>query len=484
MIIIIEMKKIDCFIPFADKVQVSATIKSLEAEPLVNKICMVGTDGCDVNLVDSLTSTATIRNISNVATAPYILLFTKYTTLSFVHYGLQRMLDVLIDSQGVMAYADHFNKSGDMITTAPVLDYQFGSLRDDFDFGSLLLFRTDDFKTAVSRMDTEYKAAGLYDLRLKLSQKGSFTHINEFIYYDVELDNRKSGEKLFDYVNPKNRSVQIEMEQVCTQHLKDIGGWLAPQFKHIDFSKDTNFEYDASVVIPCRNRVKTIGDAIRSALSQKSKYRYNVIVVDDNSTDGTVDVIKSFDDERLVYIAQDRTWHGIGGNWNSAFHNEKCGRFAIQLDSDDVYSGTDTIDKIVDAFYAQNVAMVIGTYQLTDFNSNPIPPGVIDHREWTPENGRNNALRINGLGAPRAFYTPLLRELNFPTTKYGEDYAIGLRISREYQIGRVYDVVYNCRRWEENSDANCDIEAMNKNNTYKGRIRTWELKARIAQNHQ
>ena len=319
MIIIIEMKKIDCFIPFADKVQVSATIKSLEAEPLVNKICMVGTDGCDVNLVDSLTSTATIRNISNVATAPYILLFTKYTTLSFVHYGLQRMLDVLIDSQGVMAYADHFNKSGDMITTAPVLDYQFGSLRDDFDFGSLLLFRTDDFKTAVSRMDTEYKAAGLYDLRLKLSQKGSFTHINEFIYYDVELDNRKSGEKLFDYVNPKNRSVQIEMEQVCTQHLKDIGGWLAPQFKHIDFSKDTDFEYDASVVIPCRNRVKTIGDAIRSALSQKSKYRYNVIVVDDNSTDGTVDVIKSFDDERLVYIAQDRTWHGIGGNWNSAF---------------------------------------------------------------------------------------------------------------------------------------------------------------------
>ena len=467
-----QIMMIDCFIPYEDEVQVSHTVEALKAEPLVNKI----------HYISDTRSTATMREIASKATAEFVLLFTKYTSLSFVHYGLQRMLDIMKDSNAVMAYSDHFNKSGDTVTQAPVIDYQSGSLRDDFDFGSLLLLRRDALEQAVSGMTTEYKAAGLYDLRLRLSRTGTFTHINEYIYYDVELDNRKSGEKLFDYVDPKNRSVQIEMEHACTEHLKAIGGWLEPEFKHIDFGHDGDFEFDASVVIPCRNRVKTIGDAIRSALSQKTEYKYNVIVVDDNSTDGTVDIIKSFTDPKLIYIAQDETWHGIGGNWNSAFHHPRCGRFAIQLDSDDVYAGDDTVQKMVDAFYSQNVAMVIGTYQLTDFNSNPIPPGIIDHREWTPENGRNNALRINGLGAPRAFYTPLLRKLNFPTTKYGEDYAVGLRISREYQIGRVYDVVYNCRRWEENSDANCDIVAMNANNLYKDRIRTWELTARIATN--
>ena len=240
---------------------------------------------------------------------------------------------------------------------------------------------------------------------------------------------------------------------------------------------------EASVVIPCRNRVRTIGDAISSALAQKTDFPYNVIVVDDNSTDGTVDVIRSFaSNERLVYIAQDPTYHAIGGNWNVALHHPKCGRFALQLDSDDLYHDETTVQKFVNAFYEQHCAMVVGTYRMTDFDLNTLPPGVIDHREWTPDNGRNNALRINGLGAPRGFYAPLLREMNFPTTKYGEDYAVGLRISREYRIGRIYDVIYDCRRWEGNSDADLAIDKVNANNFYKDRIRTWELEARIALN--
>ena len=279
------MKQIDCFIPYLSDSQVMTTTESLKSEPLVNDIHLVKTP---------LTDTATLRRVASQANAPYTLLYIKHTALTFVHYGLQRMFDILQDNGSVMAYADHFNKSGETETKAPVIDYQFGSLRDDFDFGSLLLIKTDAFTQAVQQMKVGYKSAGLYDLRLKLSRIGSFTHINEFIYYDVELDNRKSGEKLFDYVDPKNRSVQIEMEQVCTQHLKDTGGWLKPEFKHIDFDNDGDFEYDASVVIPCRNRVKTIKDAITSALSQQTTYKYNVIVVDDNSTDGTVDIIKSF----------------------------------------------------------------------------------------------------------------------------------------------------------------------------------------------
>ena len=281
-------------------------------------------------------------------------------------------------------------------------------------------------------------------------------------------------------MDPRNREVQIEMEQACTAHLKAVGAWLAPQFRPVDLGAG-EFEYEASVIIPCRNRVKTIGDAIRSALAQECSFPFNVIVVDDNSTDGTAEVIRSFEsDPRLVYIAQEPGWHAIGGNWNAAIHHPRCGRFALQLDSDDMYSGPDTVQKFVDAFYAQQCAMVIGTYRITDFALNPIPPGVIDHREWTEENGRNNALRINGLGAPRGFFVPVLREIGFPTVKYGEDYAVALRISREYRIGRIYDVLYCCRRWEGNSDAALPVEKVNANNLYKDRIRTWELRARKA----
>ena len=423
-------------------------------------------------------STKSVKQVADAADAEYTLIYTRQTELSWVRFGLERLEQIASDSGAAMIYADHFD--GD--APAPVIDYQQGSLRDDFDFGGVQLYRTSALKEAASKMDAEYEFAGLYDLRLRVSEIGPLVHVNEFLYYELETDRRKSGEKLFDYVDPRNRGVQVEMEAACTAHLKRIGGYLEPKFKEVDLNS-VPFEVEASVVIPCRNRVKTIGDALRSALSQETDFPYNVIVVDDNSTDGTVDVIKSFlDDPKLIYIAQDKTYHTIGGNWNAALHHPRCGRFALQLDSDDMYSGSDTVQKFVDAFREQGCAMVVGTYRITDFDLNELPPGIIDHREWTPDNGRNNALRINGLGAPRGFWTPLLREINFPTTKYGEDYAVALRVSREYRIGRIYDVMYNCRRWGGNSDGALDIEAVNRNNLYKDRIRTWELQARIALN--
>ena len=423
------------------------------------------------------TSSSRIREIASLADTEYTLLYTKPTQLRWVDFGLERLLQLAADTGAAMLYSDRFLESGGVVTPAPVIDWQQGSLRDDFDFGGVQLYRTSVLKEAVGEMDVEYEFAGLYDLWLRVSRKGALEHVSEFLYYEVDDDTRKTGEKLFDYVDPLNRAVQIEMEKACTAHLKAVGAYLEPEFKSVDLSEG-DFRYEASVVIPCRNRVATIGDAIRSALSQKVDFPFNVIVVDDNSDDGTVDVIESFNDPRLIFIRQDRTYHAIGGNWNAAVHHPDCGRFALQLDSDDVYSDENTVRKFVEAFRAQNCAMVVGTYRITDFQLNTLPPGVIDHREWTPENGRNNALRVNGLGAPRGFWTPLLRSVNFPTTKYGEDYAVALRISREYRIGRIYEVMYNCRRWDGNSDAALNIAANNRNNLYKDRIRTWELKAR------
>ena len=425
-------------------------------------------------------SSASVKQVASQAEGEFTLIYTRDTQLSWVRHGLDRLMQVARDCGAAMAYADHFD--GDR--PSPVIDYQSGSLRDEFDFGGVQLYRTSVLKEAAAVMTDDYQFAGLYDLRLRVSELGPIEHVPELLYYEIETDRRSSGEKLFDYVDPRNRGVQIEMERACTEHLKRIGGWLAPEFKEVDLAEG-EFEYEASVVIPCRNRAATIGDAIRSALNQKTSFPYNVIVVDDNSTDGTVDVIKSFlGDPKLIYIAQDKTYHAIGGNWNAALHHPSCGRFALQLDSDDVYAHDGVVQQFVEAFREQNCAMVVGTYRITDFDLNELPPGVIDHREWTPDNGRNNALRVNGLGAPRGFWTPLLRQINFPTTKYGEDYAVGLRVSREYRIGRIYDVMYNCRRWGGNSDSQLDVEAVNRNNLYKDRIRTWELQARIRANEK
>jgi hypothetical protein len=399
--------------------------------------------------------------------------------------ALDRMIAVAEDTRADMVYADHYellrDEHGNEVRRKhPVIDCQKGALRDDFDFGSVLMFRTSSFRKAVRSMEEDYQWGALYDLRLRMK---NIVHVNEYLYTEIETDNRKSGEKQFDYVDPKNRAVQIEMEKVCTAHLKRIGGWLAPDFKEIQLCQNDN-GVTASVIIPVFNRIRTIKDAVQSALSQQCDFPFNVIVVDNHSTDGTTEVLAEIasEDKRLIHLIPMNNDLCIGGCWNLAVHNEACGEFAVQLDSDDVYSGPDTLAKIVSAFHEQKCAMVVGTYQMTDFQMNPIPPGVIDHKEWTEDNGRNNALRINGLGAPRAFWTPLLRTLNLPNTSYGEDYALGLRISREYRIGRIYDVLYCCRRWEGNSDAALDIEKVNMNNLYKDRIRTWELEARIRMN--
>lgn len=478
-------QRVDCFIPYVSADQAKATVDGLRSCGLVKNIYLLSAscdaeacEGCEVLAVGSLFSSDTIKAIASKACADYTLLYTKYNELVMGHLAIERLVSIASAIDAGMLYADSYSVVDGVRKPSPVIDYQQGSLRDDFNFGSVLFFNTEKLKKASEEIDFDYKAAGLYDLRLRLSRIAPIVHVNEYLYSDVETDTRLSGEKMFDYVDPKNRAAQIEMEKACTAHLKAIGAYLSPEFDSVAFD-DEDFETEASVIIPVRNRVKTIGDAIRSVLSQKTEFPYNLIVINNHSTDGTTEVIDSFTpDPRVVHIIPEREDLGIGGCWNVGVNHPACGRFAVQLDSDDVYSGDDTLEKIVNAFYEQDCAMVVGTYMLTDFDMNMIPPGVIDHREWTPENGRNNALRINGLGAPRAFYTPLLRRINVPNTCYGEDYALGLAFSRRYRIGRVYDVVYCCRRWEGNSDAALDVVKTNANNLYKDRIRTWELLAR------
>lgn len=479
------MKNIDAFILFSQPDQAKRTVEELRLSALINNIFLLSPEeitsvieGCEKIVIDNLQSTQTIKRIAQKSTTPYTLIYQKPTVLKPGYFALERMVRIADDTQAGMVYADYYAVTNGEKKNNPLIEYQEGSLRDDFNFGSLLLYNTTALKDAAMRMRENYLYAGLYDLRLKVSQKYPVVHINEYLYTEIEEDTRASGQKIFDYVDPKNRQVQIEMEQACTQHLKDVGAFLEPAFEKIEFNRG-DFEYEASVIIPVRNRIKTIRDAISSVLMQKADFPFNLIVVDNHSTDGTTEAIDSFkNDERLIHIVPERDDLGIGGCWNMGVHHTKCGKFAVQLDSDDVYSGEDTLQKIVNAFYEQNCAMVVGTYQMTDFHMEEIPPGIIDHREWTPENGRNNALRINGLGAPRAFYTPVLREIKVPNTSYGEDYALGLNISRRYQIGRIYDILYLCRRWEDNSDASLDIVKMNAHNLYKDKIRTWELQAR------
>ncbi len=430
--------------------------------------------------IPSIRSTEGVKTIARLSQTKYTAIYTKTLPFKLGAYALDRMVQVAESTGAGMIYADHFQMKGDQLSPMPVIDYQDGSLRDDFNFGSLLLFKTDALKNAAGRMTRDYIYAGLYDLRLKVSQKDRLFRIPEFLYTEMETDTRKSGEKMFDYVDPKNREVQVEMEQVCTQHLKDIGGWLAPKFKDVKFTEE-EFPVEASVIIPVRNRIKTVEDAIRSVFTQKTSFKFNLIVVDNHSADGTTQLLEelSQEDERLIHVIPGRKDLGIGGCWNEGVFHEQCGKFAIQLDSDDLYIDDTVIQRIVDAFYEQQCAMVVGSYQMVNFKLEEIPPGLIDHQEWTPDNGRNNALRINGLGAPRAFYTPVLRSIRLPNVSYGEDYAVALNISRYYQIGRIYEPLYLCRRWDENTDASLSIDKQNAHNTYKDRVRTIELWARM-----
>ncbi len=481
------MKTIDAFILYTQPEQATKTVSQLKQSEHVKNIYLLTPqkeiqpiDGCEVIEIDNIQSTQTVKRIADKSKADFTLIYQKSTVLQLGYFALERMIKIVEDTNAGMVYADYYAIADGKKRNNPVIDYQKGSLRDDFNFGSLMLYNSSALKDAAKNMEKQtYNFAGLYDLRLKVSQNHELIHINEYLYTEIEEDTRKTGEKIFDYVDPKNQKVQIEMEQVCTQHLKDIHAYLEPEFEPIAFDKDT-FEFEASVIIPVRNRIKTVKDAIESVLIQKTNFKFNLIIVDNHSTDGTSEAIKEFaeEDERVVHVIPNRNDLGIGGCWNMGVHHNKCGKFSVQLDSDDVYSDENTLQKIVDAFYEQNCAMVVGSYEMKDFNMNTIPPGIIDHKEWTPDNGRNNALRINGLGAPRAFYTPVLRKIKVPNTSYGEDYALGLNISRTYQIGRIYDVLYLCRRWEGNSDASLDIAKMNENNTYKDRIRTWELLAR------
>ena len=464
---------IDCFIPYESAGQVAETERQLKADPNVSEIHFLRQGGPG--------QTDVLQWMAQRAREPYILLYTKFDALCLGFHALTRMLTVAEDTGAQLLYSDHYTLSPDGQRSAmPLTDCQLGSVRDDFQMGSLLLIRTDGLRDYVAQASLpQYRFAALYDLRLFLSRRMLPVHMDEYLYTEVERDTRLSGQKQFDYVDPRNRDRQVEMEQACTAHLRAIGAYLpAGDFEEIDFSEG-RFEVEASVVIPVRNRVRTIEDAIRSVLEQQTSFPFNLIVVDNLSTDGTTEAIRRFaSDPRVVHLIPERDDLGIGGCWNLAVHSPHAGRFLVQLDSDDLYSSPSTLQRIVDAFHQQGAAMVVGSYRMCDFQLNTLPPGLIDHREWTDGNGRNNALRINGLGAPRAFYTPVLRRIQIPNTSYGEDYALGLMLSRRYRIGRIYDELYLCRRWEGNSDAALSQEKINRNNQYKDHLRTQEILAR------
>jgi hypothetical protein len=481
--------QITCFLPAGEVSDLKATILELTDNALVKEIYITGKKPSEpIELpekaffsdIESLQTTAGIKKMAGLTKTPYTLLYIKSLPLKTGAWALERMVQVAENTSAGMVYADHYQMKDGQLSPLPVIDYQEGSLRDDFNFGSLLLYNTEDLRRAAWDMTTEFRFAALYDLRLKVSQKKRLFRVPEFLYTEMETDTRKSGEKMFDYVDPRNREVQIEMEQACTLHLKDIGAWLKPEFADVDFSQNS-FPVEASVIIPVRNRIKTVEDAVRSVFSQKTTFAFNLIVVDNHSTDGTTELLQKLaaEDSRLIHVIPQRNDLGIGGCWNEGIYHPQCGKFAVQLDSDDLYINDDVIQNIVNAFYEQNCAMVVGSYQMVNFKLEEIPPGLIDHREWTPDNGRNNALRINGLGAPRAFYTPVIRSIRVPNVSYGEDYALGLQISRTYQIGRIYEPLYLCRRWDDNTDASLDISKLNIHNTYKDRIRTIELWARM-----
>lgn len=486
-------KTITCFIPYGSENQINKTIRHLQECPTVDRIFLLPTspvpnlslpDKCYILPSSAPESVEKYKQIALYANTPFTLICTQVQDLEFGYMALERMCDYLSAPQCSMVYADHYKTIKGERTPHPVIDYQLGSVRDDFDFGSLLMFRTDYLKRAINEIEAEkeYQHSALYALRLALSRYGELTHIREFLYTETEIDLRKSGEKQFDYVDPRNRQVQIEREEVFTRHLKKIGAYLKPGMMTVDL-KEGEFSHEASIIIPVRNRARTINDAIRSVLEQETSFPFNLIIIDNHSTDGTSEIIEQYkNDNRVIHLIPERTDLGIGGCWNLGINHPQCGRFAIQLDSDDLYSSPHTVQTIVDKFYKEQCAMVIGSYRMTDFTLQTLPPGVIDHKEWTDENGHNNALRINGLGAPRAFFTPLLRKIRVPNTSYGEDYALGLAFSRQYRIGRIYDVLYLCRRWEGNSNAALSIEKINQNNNYKDSLRTLEIKLRQAMN--
>ena len=484
-------RAVTAFVPFSGEEFTRSTAAQLQSSEVVERALLLTAgssasqlDACQILQTESLLGSGTIKLMATNISTPYALLVLHDTPIEFGQYGIERLVHVAQSTGSGLVYSDYYDLRGSNRTPHPVNDYQLGSIRDDFNFGSVVLVDAAVLRQAAAEIvSAGYRYAGWYALRLAISRLAPITRVSELLYSKHETDTRKTGEQQFDYVDPRNRDAQIEMERAATEHLKQIGAYLEPRFRPVDFNGD-HFPVEASVIIPVRNRVKTVGDAVQSVLKQKTSFHFNLIIVDNHSTDGTTELLCEFarKDKRIVHIVPQRQDLGIGGCWNEAIHHPACGRFAVQLDSDDIYSDESTLAKVVDVFRREKCAMVIGSYQMTNFRLEQIPPGLIDHKEWTPENGRNNALRINGLGAPRCFYTPILRQIKVPNVSYGEDYAVALAISREYQIGRIYDPIYLCRRWEGNSDADLDICKSNTFNAYKDKIRTLEILARQKKN--
>jgi glycosyltransferase involved in cell wall biosynthesis len=485
----VQSVKISVVIPFYGNRAVLKTIELLDKMKYVDRFIFISdketleTETKHLILKSSYPfSSKVIKFICEKATGEFILFITDQFSLEISNNAIEQFLNKATNSSAGLFYSDYFVRKNNEINSYPLIDYQSGSIRDDFDFGSLLFLKKSALQSACKDLQIEQRDSlfsGLYQLRLAVSRKFSIERIPDPLYIVERYETGNSDEKLFKYVDPSNRELQLEMETAVTHHLKKIGAYLKPGFEEVNF-KDDNFTIEASIIIPVKNRAKTIKDAVGSALAQKTNFSYNVIVVDNHSTDGTTEILKSLaiDNDNVIHHIPRSKKLGIGGCWNEAIDHPKYGRFSVQLDSDDIYSDENTLQKIIDKFYEESCAMVIGSYKLTDFNLNEIPPGTIDHKEWTPENGPNNALRINGLGAPRAFYTPAVRNIKFPDVSYGEDYAVVLAVCREYKIGRIYEPVYICRRWEGNTDASLTIEQENKNNLYKDFIRSEEIRTR------
>ena len=486
------MLPVTVFLPYSSEEYFFPTVKQFSESPLVQQVLVAREGACALPFkkcigmkVNGLRSGATWNALLRCVKTKYLLVINEAQSITLNQAALERFYSLARDTQAGMLYSDYYEIRDGKRSDHPTIEYQVGSIRDNYDFGVLLFFSMESIRYAVKKYGNidSGKFAGFYDLRLKLSIDHTLFHVQEYLYTKTESDNRKIGEKQFDYVNPRNKVVQKEYEKVVTKHLKNIGAYLAAKKMKALQSNDV-YTSEMSVVIPVRNRQKTIAVAIKSVLSQQTTFLFNLIVVDNHSTDATASIVRTFAeaDKRVHLVSPTRGDLFIGGCWNEAVLSPECGRYAVQLDSDDIYSGPDALQKIYDVFKKEKCAMVIGSYTLVNANLEVIPPGIIDHKEWTPGNGRNNALRINGLGAPRAFDTSLLRTLLLPNTSYGEDYAVALRISREYRIGRIYSSIYHCRRWEDNTDAALPLDKINRNDFYKDKIRSTEILARIQYN--